>query len=84
MPQWANTGRMPGLRTYRCYLLDEQLHIASAQVVVCSDDEAAKLRAREILADRPAFRGVELWEMDRRVHSDASSDGTPVPLDIVP
>jgi predicted dinucleotide-binding enzyme len=75
---------MPAMRTYRCYLLDEQLHIASARVVVCSDDEAAKLRAREILAGQPGFRGVELWEMDRRVEIDASSDDAQAPLDTAP
>jgi len=75
---------MPAMRTYRCYLLDEQLHIASAQVVVCSDDEAAKLRAREILAGQPAFRGVELWEMDRRVDIDVSKGGVQAPLGTAP
>src|SRR6266481_3608072 len=59
---------MPGLRLYRCFLLDADSHIASAQVIACSDDDAAKLRGREILADKPECRGFELWELDRRVH----------------
>jgi hypothetical protein len=59
---------MPGLRLYRCFLLDARSHIASAQVIACSGDDAAKLRGREILADKPECRGFELWELDRRVH----------------
>jgi hypothetical protein len=59
---------MLGLRLYRCFLLDARSHIASAQVIACSDDDAAKLRAREILGDKPECRGFELWELDRRVH----------------
>jgi hypothetical protein len=59
---------MPGLRLYRCFLLDAESHIASAQVIACSNDGAAKLRGREILADKPGCRGFEVWELDRRVH----------------
>jgi hypothetical protein len=59
---------MAGLRLYRCFLLDAESQIASAQVIACHDDGAAKLRAREILANRPGYRGFEVWEMDRRVH----------------
>jgi hypothetical protein len=58
---------MPGLRAYRFYLIDAQSHIAKAQVVMCRDDDAAALRAREILAANPSCHGVEAWELDRRV-----------------
>ena len=58
-----------GLRTYRCCLLDSDSHVLSAEVIACSDDEEAKRRALEIVARKPACRGVEIWEFDRRVHS---------------
>jgi hypothetical protein len=58
---------MPGLRAFRIFLLNAQSHITSAQVVMCHDDDAAKLRAREILAANPSCHGVEAWERDRRV-----------------
>src|SRR5258708_2255537 len=58
---------MLGLHIYRCFLIDAHSCIASAQQIACHDDDAAMLRAREILADRPACRGVEVWERDRRV-----------------
>ena len=60
---------MSGLRTYRCFFIDAQSHFSSAAVIACANDEAAKLRAREILASKPACRGIEIWEFDRRVHS---------------
>jgi hypothetical protein len=66
---------MPHLHTYRCYLLDAQSHIASAEVIECSDDAAAKSRAREILAEKPRFRGVEVWDRARRVHIYLSGEG---------
>jgi len=44
-------------------------HVLSAEVIACSDDEEAKRRALEIVARKPACRGVEIWEFDRRVHS---------------
>jgi hypothetical protein len=70
---------MNGLHTYRCYLLDAQYHIALAEVIECRDDDAAKLKAREILAEKPNFRGIEVWERDRRVHIHLSSDRAPAP-----
>jgi len=54
-------------QAYRCYLLDEDHHIASVEVIECRDDRHAKRRAEEILAAQPAFSGAELWDRDRRV-----------------
>jgi hypothetical protein len=70
---------MAGLHTYRCYLLDGQSHIAWAEVIECLDDDEAKLRAREILAEKPSYRAIEVWERDRRVHVHRSSDVAPAP-----
>jgi predicted dinucleotide-binding enzyme len=71
------------MRTYRCFLLDAQSHIASAQLIVCGNDDDAKLRAREILADKPAYRAIEVWDLDRRVHVRLSDRAQP-PLVAVP
>ena len=59
---------MPRNHTYRCYLLDAQRHIGRVEIIDCLDDDDARLRAHEILAVRPNFHGIELWEFDRRVH----------------
>jgi hypothetical protein len=58
--------KMPAMRTYRCYLLD--YHIAAVEVMDCADDDEARQRADALLAQRPDFKGVEVWERDRRVH----------------
>jgi hypothetical protein len=55
--------------TYRFFLLDADSHISSAAVIVCADDAAAKLQAREILAKRPDCHAIEVWELDRRVQT---------------
>jgi hypothetical protein len=69
---------MPGPHTYRCYLLDAQSHIALAEVIECFDDDEARLKARKILAEKPYYSGVEVWERDRRVHVHLS-DAAPAP-----
>jgi hypothetical protein len=40
------------MRTYECYLLDTQGHIAPAHVIECFDDGEACLRAGKILAEK--------------------------------
>jgi len=62
------------MHTYRCYLLDARCHIAAVEVIECSDDRIAERRAEQILAARPAFSGVEVWELDRHVHAQMASD----------
>ena len=59
---------MSGLRTYRCFLIDADSHISSAELITCSDDDAAKVRADEIFARNPACRAIAVWDYDRRVH----------------
>src|SRR5712671_6586859 len=72
LPQNREGGGM--MHTYRCYLLDGHRHIAAVEVIDCADDRVAEGRAEQILAARPAFSGVEVWEWDRRVHVRLSSD----------
>jgi hypothetical protein len=67
---------MPGMHAYRCYLLDVQSHIACAKVVECLDDDEAKLRAREILAEKPGYRAIEVWDRGRRVYIHLSGADT--------
>jgi hypothetical protein len=52
-------------------------------LIVCGNDDDAKLRAREILADKPAYRAIEVWDLDRRVHVHLSDRAQP-PLVAVP
>jgi hypothetical protein len=66
---------MPGMHSYRCYLLGAQSHIASTSVIECRNDDEARSRAREILAEKPGCRGIEVWEQRRRVHIQLSSSG---------
>ncbi len=54
--------------TYRFFLRDAEAHIAAASVIMCADDDEAKLRACEILAQRPDCRAIEVWDRDRCVH----------------
>ena len=68
---------MREMHGYRCYLLDAQSHIASAEVVECRDDDEARLRAREILAEKPGYRAIEVWDCGRRVYVHPSGDDAP-------
>jgi hypothetical protein len=38
------------------------------EVIHCGYDMEAKQRTDDLLAQRPEFRGVEVWELDRRVY----------------
>ena len=62
------------MHTYRCYLLNARCHIAEVEVIKCPDDRVAKRRAEQILDARPVYSGIEVWEGDRRVHVQMSSD----------
>ena len=63
---------MPGLRMYRFFFLGVDSRISSAEVIACADDDAAKLQAREVLAQRPECRTIEVWDLDRRVHVEGN------------
>jgi len=62
------------MHNYRCYLLNARCHVAEVEVIKCRDDGVAKRRAGQILDARPAYSGIEVWEGDRRVHVQMSSD----------
>ena len=54
--------------TYRFFLRDADAHIAAAAVIMCADDDDAKLRGRELLSTRPDCHAIEVWDRDRCVH----------------
>jgi hypothetical protein len=60
--------------TYRCYLLNARRHFAAVEIIECPDDRTARRRAEQILAARPVYSGVEVWEWERRVHVQLASD----------
>jgi hypothetical protein len=60
--------RRTRLRAYRCYFLNGYGHFAAFEVIECAYDVEARQRADALLVDRPEFHGVEVWELDRRVH----------------
>jgi hypothetical protein len=61
---------MPAMHAYRCYLLDASDHVALVELIRCPDDDAAKLRARDILAGQPQFSAVEVWQRARQVNRE--------------
>jgi len=68
------------MRSYRCYLLDAKLHIATVDIVECGDDDDAKRRGREILAANGFYRAVEIWDRERRVALYPAEEGHPAPV----
>ena len=69
---------MSSNRSYRCYLLDATGHFAAVVIIDCPDDQTAMLRAKEIFATRPGFRGIELWDLNRWVHPNLDRLSVPV------
>ena len=57
--------------TYRFFLRDVNAHIAAAAVIMCADDDEAKLRGRELLSKRPDCHAIDVWDHDRCVHIDS-------------
>jgi hypothetical protein len=57
---------IPAMPAYKCYLLEYR--IGAVEVIDCPDDGEASKRADALLAGRPSFHGIEVWERDRRVH----------------
>jgi hypothetical protein len=55
-----------GSDALRCHLLDCRNEIAAIEVIHCGYDREARQRTDDLLAQRPEFRGVEVWELDRR------------------
>jgi hypothetical protein len=52
---------------YRCYILDAENHIFLAYDVECGDDAHAEQEARDLLAQNPYHRSVEVWQSTRRI-----------------
>ena len=58
---WPASAKVMG--EYRAYLLKEDGHITQRFDLVCPDDEAAKVRAKQLVDGHD----VELWECARRI-----------------
>jgi hypothetical protein len=52
---------------YRCYFLNWDSHFESVKDLVCADDDAAELVARDLLDEQPKSFGAELWKAGRFV-----------------
>jgi hypothetical protein len=48
---------------FRVYLLDDRRHVISAANLYCTDEEAAKEQAQQLVDTND----VELWQLDRRI-----------------
>jgi hypothetical protein len=60
--------RASEMKYYRCYLLTDDNHIASATILKCADDEDAKRRCQHVVATNGRFPAAEIWEGTRRVY----------------
>jgi hypothetical protein len=53
---------------YRCYFRDENDHIKAVEVLVdCPGDGEAGRIAVTMLAERPMYDAVEVWDKSRKV-----------------
>ena len=52
---------------YRCFTIDRNGHITTADVVDCADDDAAACAARRVLEQHRTAWCLEIWRLDRRV-----------------
>ena len=58
-----------------CFLLDAQGAIRGAEPIAAAGDGEAWEAALRLLAERPGFRAVEVWEPQRRI--DPAGGGDP-------
>jgi hypothetical protein len=54
----------------RCYVLDGRSRVAAIKMIECANDVEAVQRADVLLIQMPTFHGVEVWQRDRRVHTN--------------
>jgi hypothetical protein len=55
------------MQRYTCFLLDARGAIRGAEPIGAADDAEAWEAARRLLAERPNFSAVEVWERQRRI-----------------
>jgi hypothetical protein len=63
------------MTTYQCYVIDSTYHVDRVMEIECDGDNAARVEADSILAQRPA-RGIELWRNEKLVY-EAQRPGGP-------
>jgi len=50
---------------YRCYSFKDG-HIKAVEELQCATDEHVRDRAVRLLAERPGFQRIEVWDRDRK------------------
>jgi hypothetical protein len=68
LPTALQNSGASAMKYYRCYLLDAQFHIAITKVIKCADDDDAREQCRDAFALSDGYRGVELWDSERRIY----------------
>lgn len=58
------------MRFYRCYFLSAANSIKDVAAYESRDDSAALDRARVLFDAQQGYRGFELWQGGRRIHSE--------------
>jgi len=53
------------MRQYCCYVLDQEGHVNTREILEGSHDNEAFGRAQGYLAEHPSIRAVEIWLEDR-------------------
>lgn len=70
------------MRFYRCYFLSAANAIKDVAEFASRDDSAALDHARLLFEAQQSYRGFELWQGGRRIHTELASlvqDTQPVP-----
>jgi hypothetical protein len=79
-PPKPGPGRSNATADFRCYFLDENGRIKAVQSFGCAAEAHAINLARFCFAEAKTFMGFELWQGERRIHSEgpvAFNAGTP-------
>ena len=59
------------MNEYRCYFLNHEGHITSAEDIIVANDEDALIRARASFAQNERCAAFELWQGQRRLHQES-------------
>lgn len=72
------------MRFYRCYFLSAANAIKDVAEFESRDDAAALALGRRLFEAQSAYRGFELWQGGRRIHTELSGQTQDVPGDTAP
>jgi hypothetical protein len=57
------------MRTYRCFFRNERGRIGLVELIEAFSDDEATSKCVELLKSKLGYHGIELWDLDRLVHS---------------